>query len=644
MATAQGPQNMFDFVRNHSRLMLGLIVLLIIPSFVFFGIEGYSRFNDEATANAAKVDGRGISRAEWEAAHQRQIERMRQQMPGVDVKLFDTPEMKRQTLDALVQDAVLRNAALKLHLAPGNDRLDRLFKSDPSMAGLRNPDGSVNRDLLAAQGMSSEVFAERLRQDYAVQQVLGGVRNTGFVAPAAAAVAMDALLQRREIQFERFDPAAYMAKVNPTDADLAAYHQANQQRFTAPERATIEYVVLDLAAIGKDIPLPEAEVRKYYDENIARYTAAEERRASHILIKADKDMPSADRAKAKARAEAILAEVRKTPGSFAEVARKQSEDTGSAGQGGDLDFFGRGAMVKPFEDAVFAMKTGEISNLVESDFGYHVIQLTAVRGGEKKPFDQVRAEIEAEVRRTLAQKKYVEAAEQFTEIVYQQYDSLQPAVDKLKLEKRTATVTRTPAPGTTGPLASEKLLAAVFGNEAVKNKRNTDAIETGPNQMTSARIVTHEPARTLALDEVKDRVRAAVVAEQAAALARKDGEARLDALRKGEGSLPGSATVSRAQPQGLPRPVLDAVLQADVEKGPAVLGVDVGNQGYVVARVTKVLPREPLPGGDAPLQGQIGQAWATAESEAYLAALKKRFKAEVVPDVVNRVARSASAP
>jgi peptidyl-prolyl cis-trans isomerase D len=635
---------MFDFVRTHSRLMLGLIVLLIIPSFVFFGIEGYSRFNDEATAKAAKVDGRGISRAEWEAAHQRQVERMRQQMPGVDVKLFDTPEMKRQTLDMLVQEYVLRSAAAKLHLAPSNDRLDRLFKSDPGLAALRNPDGSVNRDMLAAQGMSSEAFAERLRQDYATQQVLGGIRNTSFVTPAEAALSLDAMLQRRELQFERFDPAAYAAKVNPTDAELAAYHKAHAQQFTAPERATIEYVVLDLAAIGKDITLAEGDLRKYYDENIARYTTSEERRASHILIKADKDLPAAERAKAKARAEAILAEVRKAPASFAEVARKQSEDTGSAGQGGDLDFFGRGAMVKPFEDAVFAMKQGEISNVVESDFGFHIIQLTAVRGGEKKPFDQVRPEIETEVRKVLAQKRYAEAAEQFSEMVYQQYDSLQPVIDKLKLEKRTAVVARAPAPGASGPLASEKLLAAVFGNEAVNNKRNTDAIEVGPSQMASARVVKHEPARTMALDEVKDRVRAAVVAEQAGALARKDGVAKLEALRKSDAPLPSSATVSRAQTQGLPREVIDAVLRTDVSKGPAVAGVDLGNQGYVVVRVTKVLPRDPVPGGDAPLQAQVGQAWAAAESDAYLAALKKRFKAELVPTVVAQVARSASAP
>ena len=635
---------MFEFIRTHQKLMLGVMVLFIFPSFVFFGIQGYSRFTDAAAAEVARVDGRSISQAEWNAAHQRQIERMRQQMPGVDARVFDTPELKRRTLELLVQEEVLRAAAYKMHLVPGNERLDRLFKSDPNMAGLRNADGSVNRDVLASQNLNSQVFAEQLRQDYAVQQVLGGMYSSGFVPPATAELALDALLQRREVQFERFDIATYKTKIDPSEADLEAYHKAHAKDFIAPEQATIEYVVLDLATIGRDLPLPEADLRKYYEENLPRYTNAEERRASHILIKADKDLPAAERAKAKARAEALLAEVRKAPASFADLARKNSEDTGSAQQGGDLDFFGRGAMVRPFEDAVFAMKPGEISNVIESDFGFHIIQLTAVRGGDKKSFDQVRPEIEAEVRKALAQKRYAEAAEQFTETVYQQYDSLQPVIDKLKLEKRTATVTRKPAPGATGPLASEKLLAAVFGDEAVKNKRNTDAVEVGANQMVSARVVKHEPARTLPLAEVKDRVRAAVVAEQAAALARKDGEARLEAARKGDAPLSGSATVSRTQPQGLPRPVVDAVLRADLSKGPAVIGVDAGDQGYVVARVLKVLPREQPPGGDDALRAQVGQAWSAAESQAYLAALKKRYKAESKPEVVAQVLPSARPP
>ena len=621
---------MFDFVRSHSRLMLGLMVLLIFPSFVFFGVQGYSSFMEDSGKSVATVDGRGITRAEWDNAHQRNIERMRQQMPGVDTKLFDSPEMKRQTLDTLVRERVLFAAADKLVLMPGDERLARLFRTDPQFAGMRNPDGSVNRELLAAQGMNSEQFAMRLRQDFGTRQVLAGVATSAFAPSAAASASLGSLLQRREVQVQRFDLAAYAAKVNPTDADIEAHYKANEASFKADEQATIEYVVLDLAVLMKGVVTPEADLKTYYEQNAARYTAAEERRASHILIKADKDAPAADKTKAKARAQALLDEARKDPKSFAELARKNSQDTGSATQGGDLDFFGRGAMVKPFEDAVFAMKEGEISNVVESDFGYHVIQLTATRGGQKKPFDELRAEIEAEVRKSAAQKRYAEAAEQFTNTVYEQADSLQPVIDKWKLDKQTASVKRTPAPGASGPLASAKLLAAVFGNEVVRNKRNTDAVETAPNQLAAARVVQHTPARVLALAEVKDGVRERVVAAQAAALAKKEGEARLAEVKKApEQALTATLVVSRGQAQTLPRAVIDAALRADPNTLPAVVGVDVPELGYVVLKVQRLLPRDPVPGGDAPLLAQYSQAWADAEAQAYLEALKKRFKASV---------------
>ena len=621
---------MFDFVRSHSRLMLGLMVLLIFPSFVFFGVQGYSSFMEDSGKSVATVDGRSITRAEWDNAHQRNIERMRQQMPGVDAKLFDSPEMKRQTLDTLVRERVLFAAADKLVLMPGDERLARLFRTDPQFAGMRNPDGSVNRELLASQGMTSDQFAMRLRQDFGTRQVLAGVVTSAFAPSAAASASLGSLLQRREVQVQRFDLATYAAKVDPSDADIEAYYKANEASFKADEQATIEYVVLDLAVLMKGVVTPEADLRTYYEQNVARYTAAEERRASHILIKSDKDAPAADRAKAKASAQALLDEARKNPKAFAELARKNSQDTGSAVQGGDLDFFGRGAMVKPFEDAVFAMKEGEISNLVESDFGYHVIQLTATRGGQKKPFEALRAEIEAEVRKAAAQKRYAEAAEQFTNTVYEQADSLQPVIEKWKLEKQAASVKRTPAPGAAGPLASAKLLAAVFGNEVVRNKRNTDAVETAPNQLAAARVVQHTPARVLALAEVKDRVRERVVAAQATALAKKEGEARMAEVKKApEQALTTTLVVSRAQAQTLPRAVIDAALRADPATLPAVLGVDVPELGFVVLKVQKVLPRDPVPGGDAPLLAQYSQAWADAEAQAYLEALKKRFKASV---------------
>jgi len=633
---------MFDFFRTHSKLALGFLLLLIIPSFVFFGMENYSRSTGGDNTAVAKIDGRDISRAEWNQVHQRYVERVRRQSPTLDVKTLDTPEARRDTLDGLVRERVLMAAARDMHLTPSDARLQRLFQTDEQYAGIRNPDGTVNRELLAMQGLSSELFAQQLRQELAMQQVLSGVTSTALAPAGTAKLSLDAILERREVQLQRFDPAAYRTQVSPTDADIEAFYKANDALFRAPEQATIEYVMLDLATLGAGVAVPEEDLSKYYSENASRYTATEERRASHILIKAEAGMSAAERKAAKDRAEALLAQVRKAPATFAELARKNSDDPGSAVKGGDLEFFGRGAMVKPFDDAVFAMKTGEISNLIETDFGYHIITLTSVRGGEKKPFESVRPEIEAEVRKSLAQKKYVEAAEQFTNTVFEQSDSLQPVIDKLKLTKLTATVQRTPPPGASGPLASAKLLESVFGNDAVRNKRNTDAVEVGPNQLVSARVVQHTPARTLPMAEVKEGVRNRLIQQQSAALARKEGEARKEALAKAPTeALPVTLTLSRTQAQGAPRGVIDAVMRADASKLPVVTGVDLGTQGYVVLRVTKVVPREIPPGGDAPLQSQYTQAWAAAESLAYQEALKKRFKAEIKTAAVAEAASAA---
>ena len=638
---------MFDFVRKHNRLFLGLILILILPSFVVFGIQGYSGMTEGANASVAKVDGQKITQAEWDASHQQQAQRVRQQRPEIDPKLLDTPEARAQTLDALVRERVLAVASDKLHLTVSPERLQRLFVTDPQFAMLRNADNSINKDLIAAQGMSVAAFEQRLRQDLTLQQVQGGITGSVLVAAAPVNQALDALLQRREIRFTKFSTPDYLAKVAPTDADIEAFYKQNEAMFRAPEQASIEYVVLDLAVLKKAVAVPDEDLRKYYTENASRYTAAEERRARHILVQAAKDAPADVKQKAKAKAEALLADARKNPAGFADLAKKNSDDPGSAPNGGDLDYFGRGAMVKPFEDAAFAMKPGEISNVVESDFGYHIIQLEAVRGGEKKPFEAVRAAIEDEVRQQGASQKWAEAAEQFTNTVYEQSDSLQPVIDKLKLEKKTATVRRQPLPGASGPLVSSKLLDAVFGNDAVKNKRNTDAVETGPNQLTSARVVQHQPARTLPLAEVREAVRQRLVATQAEALARKDGEARLAQLKAdpASGTLTGPAVVSRAQPADLSRNALEAVLAADATKLPAVVGIALPGEGYLVARIDKLMPRDIQPEQNQALKGEYAQAWARAEAEAYYRALSTRYKAtKQVDPVAAAAAASAGKP
>jgi len=276
----------------------------------------------------------------------------------------------------------------------------------------------------------------------------------------------------------------------------------------------------------------------------------------------------------------LLAQVRKAPDSFAEVAEKNSQDAGSAPRGGDLDFFGRGAMVKPFEEAAFSLKKGEISDLVESDFGFHIIKLADVKGAKQPTFEEARVSLEPELRAQLAQRKFAEVAEAFTNGVYEQSDSLKPVAERLKLEVKTATnVQRQPLPGAAGPLANPKLLEAIFSTDSLEKKRNTEALELGANQLVSARVVAYSPARPLALNEVKAQVRERLVASRALEQARKEGTEKLAALQANPSAvaMPAAVTVvPRRWLKDSAGAVVDAALKVDPAKLPGFAGADVG--------------------------------------------------------------------
>jgi len=627
---------MFEFVRRNTRLFQFLLLILILPSFALVGMQGYTSMMSGANATVASVDGQKITQADWDQTLSEQTTRIRNQNPNVDPKLLDTPEVKKEALDLLVRQRVIQAAATQAHFTISDEQLNRTFWTDPQFAMLRTEDGKVNDAVLAAQGMSFAGFADRLRRDMATQQVTQPIQRSATATNSSSAIAFDALLQQRSVRLQHFGAKDFAAKIEPSDAEIEAFYkdEKNANAFKLPETAQIQYLVLDLDALKKDVTVNEDDLKKYYDENASRFNVAEQRRASHILIKADKSAPAAERAKAKARAEELLAEARKNPAGFADLAKKNSQDEGSAPNGGDLDWFAHnGTMVKPFEDATFAMKQqGEISNIVESDFGYHVIQLTGIRGGDKKSFAEVRPEIEAEVRKQLAQKRFSDVAEQFNNIVYEQADSLQPAADKLKLPIQTATVQRTPTLGATGALASPKLLEAVFANDSLQSKHNTNAIETGANQMAAAHVTQYNPARVPALADIKPKVREMLVAKLAAAQAVKAGQERLAALQKGGADAAGleaPATVSRAKPGELSQKLMEAVMSADTTKLPAYVGVDAGDGSYVVAQIDKVEARDPAVIDAKRAAQQYGQVWAAAETLAYYNALKTRFKATV---------------
>lgn len=626
---------MFDSIRNHKKYLMGFLLILIIPGFVLFGVQGFTDFRNRSEA-VATVDGVDITKMDWDQAHQQEAKRLRESMPNIDPKVLDSEQARYATLERLVRERVLATAAQKFHLYASDQRLAQELQRNEVIASLRRPDGSLDveayRQLLGRQGMTPEMFEAQVRADLSMRQVTQGITASGLVPAALAAVSLDAFFERREVSVQRFSAADYAAKVQPTDADIESFYNANPALFQAPEQADIEYLMLDAAAVAKGVSLNEADVRAYYEQNAARLSGNEERRASHILLTVPAGASAADKQKVRERAQALLDQLRQSPAKFAELAKANSQDPGSAEKGGDLDFFSRGAMVKPFEDAVFGLQKGAISDLVESEFGFHIIQLTDIKSPPVRPFEAMRAEIEADLKKQQAQKLFAENAETFSNLVYEQADSLQAAADRLKLNVQTVKgLTRQPAPNA-GALGNERLLAAIFAPESVEKKRNTEAIETGPSQLVAARVLQYRAAHTRALTEVRDDVRKLLVARRSAELAREAGAQQLKAWKEGapSTSMPTPVTVSRDAAQGLALPALTAALSAPTQALPAWAGVDLGDEGYAVIRVDKVLPRGARdPQAAAQEVQQYGQWWSSAEGQAYYDTLAERFKVKI---------------
>ncbi len=629
---------MFEAIRKHSKFVMILLFLLIIPSFIFVGID--QNYFSESSPTVARVDGHEIKQSDWDNAHRMESDQLRAANPEIDTKLLDSPQARYATLERMVRDRVLVAAAQKMHMVASDAQLVRSLQQIPAIAALKRADGTLDaeayRALVGAQGMTPEGFEANLRSNLSLSQVMGSAINSSFVTDSQVKLAMDALYQRREVQVAQFKASDFASKVKATPEELQAYYKAHPDKFQQAEQASVEYVVLDSASVQASMVLNEDDLRTYYQENLSRLAGQEERRASHILINATKDASAADRTKAREQAQALLEQVRKDPKSFAAVAKQSSQDSGTAQSGGDLGFFTRGDMVKPFSDAAYALKKGDISDVVESDFGFHIIQLTDIKTPPQPSFAELRPRLEKDLKEQQAQRKYAEVAEQFANGVYEQSDNLQGVAEKLKLTVQKAErVSRIPAPGAQGPLANPRFLEALFAPESLESKRNTEAVEIGSGMMAAGRVTAYSPAHTLAFEEVADKVQALYVAQKSAELAREEGQAKLKAWKEqpAGAALGAAVVIGRDQPQNLPREVIDAALHASVEGLPAWTGVDLGNLGYAVVKVNSVVER---PAQDAQIvaaqKQQLAQWWAGAEGAAYYEMLKARFKVQIKVD------------
>jgi len=631
---------MFDFFRNNIKVLMAVLMLLIIPAFVLVGVEGYGQLGGAPNA-VARVGDVEITREQWDEQHRSQIERLLQQTPGLQREQLDTEDSRFATLERMIDERLLALAAAEGHFVVTDAQLAAALARDQVIAQLRRPDGTLDveryQQLLRAQGLTVQQFEESVRADLIRRQMLDGLGVAVFKPPKLAELALQPFFQSREIQVASFAPAVFLAGLTISDADLVAFYEQNHSLFQAPQQLDVEYLVLDQTALAQRIVVSEADLRALYEQNRAQL--AQERRASHILLTLDPAATPEQQAQVRERAQALLAEVRQNPARFAELARAHSQDPGSAGRGGDLGFFARGAMVPPFDQAVFALQRGAISDLVQTDFGWHIIQLTDIRQPPVEPFEAQRARLETELRQQRAQLKFAEASETFSNLVYEQADALTPAAEALGLTVRRAQGVRrvgVQAAGLHPGLSEPRVLQALFAAEALTQRRNTEAIElTAGQQLIALRVLEHRPARLLPLEAVRVQARELLLQRRAVAAARTEGQAQLAAWRKNPAlaQLTPPVPVSRIEPLGLPPPVLNAALSAPAPTAdaPTWSGVDLGADGFVVLRLNRVIER-PAPEAQRATQErqQLAQLWAQAEAQAYLRALRTRLGVEIL--------------
>ena len=631
---------MLDQIRTFAqyRIVKFLFAIFLIIPFGLFGIDYYFR-TPLGGDTVATVGDLRVSQQDFDTALRQQQETLAAQFGrNFDQSIMENPELRRSVLDRVINERLVAQGARRAGVAIDDKALADRIANEPAF----QEDGKFSREryeaIARAQGYSVVGLDELLRDEMRLSRYRDAIVRTAIVPRATLEGFIRLSEQSREVSMVAIGPEAFLAAVKPTEEQLKAYYDARAKEFAVPEQVRVEYVELSLDALAAKTPADPEEVKKFYEANKSRFVQREERRASHILLTVKPDATEAEKKAVEEKAKALADEVRRKPASFAEVAKKQSQDPGSAVQGGDLGFFARGAMVKPFEEAAFGAKKDEIVGPVKSDFGWHVIRVTDIRPEKGKSLAEATPEIEAELKKGVAARRYTEVAEGLTNIVYEQSTSLKPASDAFGLAvQQSGWIPRGGA--APGVLNNPKLLAEIFSDNAIKAKRNTAAIEVAPSVMVAARVVEHKPADQRPFDTVRAAIEQRFKREEAVKLAVADGEAKLKAVIEGKDAglkWPAPLAVSRQKPGGLPPQVLDKVFRADAKQLPAVVGVATP-MGYSLVKVTKVIEVDKIDDDKRKaLAEQLKQTLALAELESTLATLRGRVGVQVSKEAFDR--------
>lgn len=626
---------MFDFVNRKKRIVQIIMALAVLP-FLFWGVESYRDKGDDGFV--AIVEGDKISRREFEQALRDHHERVRGMLgANFDSSLLDNFEVRNSVLERLVQQRLIQSEAEKNGFVVLDSQLIKTIQDIQAF----QKDGKFSKqqyeDLLRAQGLTPALFESRVRKELMIQQLMDGYSENAF-APGMVAKKVSYLSEvQREVSQSIIKEEQFFSEIQPDELEIKAYYDKNQANFHLPERVRVEYVVLSLADVAKKEVISDEAIEVYYAEHLSDFVQPEERKASHILVSIAADASSENKQAAREKAQKVLEQVKQNPEQFAEIAKEFSDDPGSASSGGDLGFFGRGVMVKSFEEQIFSMQINEISDIVETDFGFHVIQLTDIKAEKKPELQEVREQIEQQLKTQAAGKIFGEISEDFSNMVYEQNENLQAVADKLGL-----TINKSDWISKDGAelsiLSNDRLLSAIFSSDTIVSQKPTEAIEVEADTFASARVIEHQPEAIQPLTVVEAQIVEALKKQMARAKAAEIGQKKLVQLQQAvshdieEIIWDEPKLISYMQSHDMNSEELRAVFKADTKKLPAYIGLE-SPDGFTLLRINRVIEPSAMEQEKLDIfKKQLQQMITQEETMAYLSGLRKQYDVKINQD------------
>ena len=616
------------------------IVGLITLPFAFWGVDQFN--TGGADPVLVEVGDQEISQSQFQRAYQQRYQQLAAMLgERFSPDMIDQQRFQVSVMEDLINEYMLRQFTRDAGYRIPDAALFDFIKSVPAFQEDGRFSTEAYKRALANQGLSPASWEERLRSSLEIEQMRRGILESAFVTPAEAQLARRIEQQQRYLSYVRFKATDYTDAVTVTDEEIQAWYEENRARFMAPERVKLAYLDLDADKLAPgEAPAQEVLKAVYEAERDTRFTIPEERRASHILIKFGSDKEAA-RKRLQAIRDAIAGGA-----DFAEQARQHSEDPGSREQGGSLGWIRRGQMVESFEQVLFSLGPGELSPIVETEYGWHLIRVDEIRPATVKPFDDpsVQRELLEMYRAREAERRFAELAEQLEQVSFESPDSLQPAAEATGLTVQTTDWFG--RSGGTGIAANDEVREAAF-SATVMDGENSRPISLGPHRLVVVRQAQYEPARQRELSEVRTEIHAQLLRRKAAEMAREKADAVMAAVEAGASLSEAAAEVGgEVKAQGLIGRDNTELDRAIVERlftmpRPAdgksrFARVDLPSGDAVVLALSAVQYPE---GGepDASLVQRLREAQAGAEFSAYRAWIREQIEVDVIRQPVSEV-------